>query len=274
MNEQINQQSIRNTGIEQPHRVGKWAKVALVSSVGGWLFLFGAGVAAAVLAFALIALKINEIYYDFLFRIILWALMVFSLSVFLVGITSAIVALVQIRQKKEDPKGMSLAIFALYISGIYFFLLLITTIYIPFVHQVSRNSRCRENLMRLGEGLQKYAAQHNGQYPDSNTWCDSLVRDVNIDERRLYCDLIPTKERNRYNTPYTLNHCAEPNSPGSVVLLFESEPNWNQSGGPEIATFEHHNRCPVLLNNGHVEFVKKDRIGLLNWNNMEPNCDR
>jgi uncharacterized integral membrane protein len=274
MNEQTTQQGLCGTGKEQPHRIGKWSKIALVSSLGGWVFLFGAGVVGTVLAFVFIALKINDTYFDFLFRIMLWPLTVFSLLIFLVGITSAVVALIQIRQKKEDPKGISLALLAMYISGIYFFLLLTATIYIPFVHQVSQNSRCRENLTRLGASLQKYAAQHNGQYPDSNMWCDSLIRDENIDEWRFYCTLIPTKERNRYNKPYTLNPCAEPNSPGSTVLLFEAEPGWNQSGGPEIAIFQHHNRCPVLLNNGHIEFIKKNKIGLLNWNNKDPNCGR
>ncbi|MGA2680120.1 MAG: hypothetical protein ABSF37_12600 [Sedimentisphaerales bacterium] len=274
MNEQLNQQNIRNTGIEQPHRIGKWSKIALVSSLGGWVLLFGAGVAAAVLAFALIALKINETYFDFIFRIILRALMVFSLSVFIVGITSAIVALVQIRKKKEDPKGISLAIFALCVSGCYFVLLLSVTVFLPRMHQAKYDRICRANLSYLEKGLQKYAAQHNNLYPDSNAWCDLLIREAHIDDWRFCCTSIHTKERNRYNTPYTLNPCAEPNSPGSAVLLFEAKPGWNQSGGPEIAIFQHHNRCPVLLNNGHIEFVKKDRIGLLNWNNMEPNCER
>jgi 4-amino-4-deoxy-L-arabinose transferase-like glycosyltransferase len=274
MNEQTTQQGLCGTSKEQPHRIGKWSKIALVSSLGGWVLLFGAGVTGAVLAFALIALKINETYFDFIFRIILGALMVFSLSVFLVGITSAVVALVQIRQKKEDPKGMSLAIFALCASGCYFVLLLSVTVFIPRIHQAKHDRICRANLSCLGKGLQKYAAQHNGQYPDNNTWCDSLVREVHIDEWRFYCTLILTKERNRYNTPYTLNPCAEPNSPESAVLLFEAEPGWNQSGGPEIATFQHYDHCPVLLNNGHVKFVKQNRIRLLNWNSREPNCGR
>jgi hypothetical protein len=271
MNEEINQQNIRNTGIEQPHRVGQWAKVALVSSIGGWLFLFGTGVAAAALAFALIALKINETYLDFIFRIILRGIMIFSLSIFLVGITSATVVLVRIRQKKENPKSISWALVAIYLSGIYFIFLLFGTVYIPRMHQIKHD---KTNLSELGKGLHKYAAQHNGLYPDSNTWCDSLIQEVHTNKWRFYCTLIPEKERKQYNSPYTLNPCVESNSPGNAVLLFEAEPCWNQSGGLEIATFQHYDRCPVLLNNGRVKFVKKDGIGLLNWNNMEPNCDR
>jgi hypothetical protein len=274
MNEQTTQQGVYSTSKEQPHRIGKWSKIAFVSSLGGWVFLFGAGVTGAVLAFALIVLKVNETYCDFLFRIIFGSIMVFSILVFLVGITSAVVALVQIRQKKEDPKGMSLAIFALCVSGCYFVLLLSVTVFIPRIHQFKCDRICRENLSCLGKGLQKYAAQHNGLYPDSNAWCDSLIQEAHIDEWRFYCTSIPTKGRIRYNTPYTLNPCAEPNSPGTAVLFFEAKPGWNQSGGSEIAIFQHHTRCPVLLNNGQVEFIKKNKIGLLNWNNRDPNCGR
>ncbi len=42
---------------------------------------------------------------------------------------------------------------------------------------------------------------------------------------------------------------------------------WNQFGGPEILTTENHKGkgCNVLFNNGHVEFVKTDRVGELKW---------
>ncbi|MBN1805728.1 MAG: hypothetical protein JW837_10785 [Sedimentisphaerales bacterium] len=42
---------------------------------------------------------------------------------------------------------------------------------------------------------------------------------------------------------------------------------WNQSGGPELLTTENHRGqgCNVLFNDLHVEFVKAERLGELNW---------
>ena len=274
MNEQINQQSLQNTGKEQPRKVGKWSKIALISSLGGWIFFISTGIALAGLLFILIAIKVDETHFDFLFTIIIRVLTIFSTLIFIIGTISAVVALVQIRKKKEDPKGISLALVAMYLSGIYFVLLLSVIFFIPRLHQASHDRVCKTNLSYLGKGLHKYAAQHDGLYPDSNKWCDSLIKDVNIDEWKFCCTLLPEQERNCHNTPYTLNHYFEPNSAGNIVLLFETEPGWNKSGGPEIAIFQHYNRCPVLFNNGRVEFVAKRKIKSLNWSNQDPNCDR
>lgn len=42
---------------------------------------------------------------------------------------------------------------------------------------------------------------------------------------------------------------------------------WNQVGGPEILTTENHKGkgCNILFNDGHVEFVKPERLGELKW---------
>ena len=52
-----------------------------------------------------------------------------------------------------------------------------------------------------------------------------------------------------------------------VVLLFETKAGWNQFGGPELLTTEHHEGkgCNVLFNDGDVEFIKKEQVGELKW---------
>lgn len=56
-------------------------------------------------------------------------------------------------------------------------------------------------------------------------------------------------------------------APSNMVLLFESYPGWNQSGGPEILTTDNHHGegCNVLFNDLHVEFVKTEDINDLKW---------
>jgi prepilin-type processing-associated H-X9-DG protein len=52
-----------------------------------------------------------------------------------------------------------------------------------------------------------------------------------------------------------------------VVLLFESRPGWNQSGGPELLTTENHHGkgCNVLFVDGSVRFIKSEELVGLKW---------
>jgi prepilin-type processing-associated H-X9-DG protein len=51
------------------------------------------------------------------------------------------------------------------------------------------------------------------------------------------------------------------------VLLFESNPGWNQSGGPELLTTENHQRegCNIAFCDGHVAFIQTKDINNLKW---------
>lgn len=42
---------------------------------------------------------------------------------------------------------------------------------------------------------------------------------------------------------------------------------WNQVGGPEILTTEYHDGegCMVLFNNGRVDYVRTEQLGMLKW---------
>jgi len=51
----------------------------------------------------------------------------------------------------------------------------------------------------------------------------------------------------------------------SGLLLFESKGGWNQAGGPELLTTEHHDVCNVLLVDGSVMTVGPNEIGGLKW---------
>ncbi len=94
------------------------------------------------------------------------------------------------------------------------------------------------------------------------------------DEDDLVC---PAKSRKVERCSYAINPNCKPNSPVDVVLLFETQGGWNQHGGPELLSTQNHPEhkdwfwgyrvpgCNVMFNDGHVEFVPKDRFDELKW---------
>ena len=56
-------------------------------------------------------------------------------------------------------------------------------------------------------------------------------------------------------------------APPDMVVLFETHPGWNQSGGPEILSTENHNGdgCNVLFVDSHVQFVRTRDLKDLKW---------
>ena len=67
---------------------------------------------------------------------------------------------------------------------------------------------------------------------------------------------------------YAMNPNCMYDSPGDMVLLFETKAGWNQHGGPELFTFDNHDPkggC-VLLNDGTVKFIRtEEELHALRW---------
>jgi hypothetical protein len=142
--------------------------------------------------------------------------------------------------------------------------------------------------------------------PDPNQWCDVIVQnlrrkhitDYTLDgkRRRQYPDRViargftcpavhaptdangvhsPLDETDPLSQPpdgwvsdYAMNSNCREGSPDDMVFLFESQPGWNQHGGPELFTFDNHDPkggC-VLLNDGTVKFIRtKEELQQLRW---------
>ena len=68
------------------------------------------------------------------------------------------------------------------------------------------------------------------------------------------------------------HYAANPNcildSPADTVFLFETKAGWNQHGGAELFTFDHHDPkggC-VLLNDGTAKFIRtREELQQLRW---------
>ena len=155
---------------------------------------------------------------------------------------------------------------------------------------------CAHELGKIGATLRQYSSNHQESYPSPEKWCDSLLIDTKSYAPEFVCArsevncsyvwLEPNEEASfkeemilrwkqedgsrQYVTKictYAMNPHCEPNSPNDIVLLFETNPGWNQYGGPRIMTFENHEGkgCSVLFNDGSVKFVRPEQIGKLKW---------
>ncbi len=126
---------------------------------------------------------------------------------------------------------------------------------------------CGTHMKSLGECFKDYANKHGGEYPPAEEWCDYLINDANAYESLFVCKSAQ-KAGSEARCHYAMNPNARPDSAEDVVLLFETEGGWNQSGGRELMTFYNHEGegCNILFVDGHVEFWKASNDpNKLNW---------
>ena len=124
---------------------------------------------------------------------------------------------------------------------------------------------CANNLRELGGAMWIYANDYDDEYPTAGQWCDLLLQHESnhVTEDLFVC---PSAEPGRSH--YAINpNVMNSSSPPDMVLLFETGPGWNQFGGPELLAPENHQGkgCNILFVDGHVEFVRGERLDQLRW---------
>lgn len=134
--------------------------------------------------------------------------------------------------------------------------------------QIRSRIECARHLHALYSGMK--ASGGSLMYPPASTWCDAVadrqLRRGDAEKqvwRQFEC---PALRAGRCN--YAMNPACEPNSPGDMVLLFETTAGWNQHGGPESFTFDNHDPRGglVLLNDGTVKFIRSAaQLRQLRW---------
>ena len=212
-----------------------------------------------------------------------------------IAIVSSVVGLVNIKLKKGAVKGTGKAVAGLICSLSFIAIFVILPYAITYPRFLACKITCGQQLERLGKAMAIYSETNNGKYPAASKWCDLLIEQTDVRgflfvckgarEERYHHTINQEDEPNSpwhqifsYRDPngqryyvkrgyYAFNPNTEPNSPDDVVLLFETKGGWNQFGGPELLTTEHHRGkgSNVLFNDGDAEFVKSRDLEKLKW---------
>ena len=198
-----------------------------------------------------------------------------------VAIILGIVSLFKIEKSHGQLKGKGLAIAGIALPAIGLVLLMPMAILLPALgraRSMAQRAACMSNLKQLGISTMMYAQNNKGQYPTADKWCDLLEPYYKNNSNVLICPATKKSMCGYAKTidPNAKNQCSyaiNPNAkldcrfPAKTVLLFESNPGWNQSGGPELSTTPNHGGkgCNVLFCDGHVEFVRAEDINNLQW---------
>jgi len=186
------------------------------------------------------------------------------------AIILGIVALVKIEKSAGRLKGKGLAISGIVVPGVAFpVIALLMGILMPAlarVRQIAFRMVCAENMSGFGKAMLIYANDNDDKLPTPSKWCDLLIEHCDVFEKTLQCKGAPEGPCN-----YAMNNNVENldtrTLPPDMVLLFETYPGWNQSGGPEILTTDNHqgDGCNVLFVDTHVQFVRTEDINDLKW---------
>ncbi|MBN2020028.1 MAG: DUF4190 domain-containing protein [Sedimentisphaerales bacterium] len=180
-----------------------------------------------------------------------------------------IISLVMITKSKGQLKGTGFAVAGIVTPVVALpFVALVMGIMMPALartRMIVYRMNCGENLAGLGKAMLLYSGDNNDKFPSCEQWCDLLIEYEDVDPNQFRC-----RGASKGPCNYSMNKNVEElgaKAPADMVLLFESKPGWNQSGGPELLSIGNHQEegCNVLFCDGHVAFVKTEEIDTLKW---------
>ena|GEM_PF-192779 len=139
----------------------------------------------------------------------------------------------------------------------------------PATYPFELRASCAFNLSRMS-GQLLAMTQEGTAWPTPHEWCDVLLKQrvlssgIRVSDPVNYARASENMARD-FKCPgagqgrchYAMNPVCKPDSPPDMVLLFETEAGWNQYGGPELFTFDHHDpkSSLALRSDGKVEFI-------------------
>lgn len=185
------------------------------------------------------------------------------------AIILGIVALVKISQSHGQLKGNGLAIagIAVPVAALPIIAMFVGILMpaLARVRQTSFRMVCGTNMSALSKAMLIYANDYDDKFPTPSNWCDLLIEYADVSPSTFRC-----KGAHQGPCNYAMNKKVEKlgsASPPDMVLLFETKPGWNQSGGPEILTTDNHQGegCNIVFVDCHVQWIKKKNIGNLRW---------
>jgi prepilin-type processing-associated H-X9-DG protein len=191
------------------------------------------------------------------------------LLTFVPALVCGILALTNINKSAGRLKGKGLAVAGITVSAVALpiVLALLMAILMPALSKtrvLAIRVVCGANMHGIANAISMYA-DDTGAFPTTSKWCDLLIDNQYVNEEQFRCRAATEGPSN-----YALNSNIEKlpaAPPPDMVLLFETQPGWNQSGGPEVLTTENHHGdgCNVVFIDGHVKFVHQHELKDLRW---------
>lgn len=137
------------------------------------------------------------------------------------------------------------------------------------VRECGKVIQCGSNLKQLGIVIAKYTEAHDGYLPAANQWCDLLIEYAkSLSKDNFKCPAVKHRICN-YAFNKNLDGLRLSDVPGDVVLLYEADGRWNDTGGVELLTIKNHSRqiCNVLSTDGDVKRYYPEQLikQLLRW---------
>lgn len=193
---------------------------------------------------------------------------------FLTAVPAAILgiaALVKISKSAGQLKGTGFAVIGMVLPVVFLTLVtLLMGILMPALTRTRQNAlrvACGANISNIGKAILIYANDYDA-FPTSSKWCDLLIEHSELDPSLFCC---PGAQFGQVRCSYAMNKNLEnfdtSNVPPEMVAIFETNPGWNQAGGPELLTTENHQGkgCYVVYVDCRVEFVKTQDLDKLKW---------
>jgi hypothetical protein len=178
------------------------------------------------------------------------------------AIILGIASLVKIEKSAGRLRGKGLAIAGIAVAVAFLLPSLART------RQIAFRMDCGYNMSRLATAMLIYTNDNDDKFPTPSKWCDLLIECSDYAKPSRFRCKGATKgpcnyAMNKNIEKYSFNSLRDSN----MVLLFETHPGWNQSGGPEILTTDNHqgNGCNIMFTNFHVYFVKAKDLDSLRW---------
>jgi competence protein ComGC len=183
------------------------------------------------------------------------------------AIITGVMSLIKINKSENRLKGLGLAVAGIAMPVIVIpIAAILFAIILPAFSKARTTAQrvaCMSNMKSLHNAMTIYAQDYDGKRPTGSKWCDLLVDHANVLPDRFACYAGDESQSN-----FALNSNAlllGKNAPGNMVLIFESTPGWNQTGGPELLTTENHDGCNINYVDGSIQFVKTQDINKLRW---------